>query len=498
MPHGISRHGKQVGMLNNAMVVIMGDIEGNPRMCYHALSLADNGFSVDLIGYAGTEPHNRILTHPKIRLIHLRPTPDAMLRFFPSPIALLTKYLWILFFLFITLLFHTKDCVKLTITQNPPGAIAMFICWMAAKLKHSALIIDWNNYSSTLLRESDVNEIKQSAGKGLFASMGEVAEKCFGKTADWNLCASRTIQKGLRRRLGIKTFTTVYNKVPSWGYRSLSTEEKHIFLARMMKTPDFTHVTASKHWPTNEDGSLFFHKTPCGKMELLDNRPLLIVIPTCLTLSEDFGSLLEALEGYEKHARSDIRQSADETKSLPKLLVAIIGKGSLKNFYLERIAKMDMQYVHIVITWLTAEDYPQFLACADLGVSLRTSSPGVDMSMKVADMIGCHLPVLAKKNDAIGELVVDSFNGMFFDTSHELKQQLIELATGFPKFSQALNKIKDNRKSQPQSTWEEEWNAAVMPLIPFSPLAIEIARKLMVKTDLKFKPKTDLKSGILP
>ncbi|KAI1713569.1 UDP-glycosyltransferase TURAN [Ditylenchus destructor] len=462
MPNGISQLGKEIGMINNAIVVIMGDVGSNPRMYYHALSLADNGYNVDLVGYAGTEPHNRIVSHPKIRLIRMRSFPDAMLTFFPntpnpiavfinylwifpSPIAVFNKYLWILFSLFIALQFQTKDCVKLTITQNPLGVLAMFICWMAARLKHGALIIDWHNYSSVLLAESDVIETEQSAGKGLYARVGKIAEGYFAKTADWNLCASRAIQKGLRRRLGIKALTTVYNKTPSWAFRPLNTEEKHNFLARMMKAPDFATITSSKHWPTNGDDSLFFRKTPSGEMKLLDNRPLMVVFSTCLSLSEEFEAILEALEGYEKHAQSDIHQCADETKALPKLLVTIIGEEPLKSFYLERIAKMDMRYVHIVITWLTAEDYPKILACADLGVSLRTSSPGVDLSMKVADMIGFHLPVLAKKYDAIGELVVDNINGMFFDNSHELKQKLIELATGFPKFSTANSYILTER-----------------------------------------------------
>ena len=34
-------------------VVVLGDVGRSPRMQYHALSLADGGFSVDVVGYGG-------------------------------------------------------------------------------------------------------------------------------------------------------------------------------------------------------------------------------------------------------------------------------------------------------------------------------------------------------------------------------------------------------------------------------------------------------------
>lgn len=58
--------------------------------------------------------------------------------------------------------------------------------------------------------------------------------------------------------------------------------------------------------------------------------------------------------------------------------------------------------------------------------------------MKVVDMFGCHLPVLAKRFEAIGELIFEGQTGITFDTPNELKQKLIEFVAGFPIYSQVF------------------------------------------------------------
>jgi beta-1,4-mannosyltransferase len=56
-----------------AAVIVLGDIGRSPRMCNHALSLADEGWAVDLIGYAESTPSQRILQHPNIRIRPIAP-----------------------------------------------------------------------------------------------------------------------------------------------------------------------------------------------------------------------------------------------------------------------------------------------------------------------------------------------------------------------------------------------------------------------------------------
>ncbi len=56
-----------------ASVIVLGDIGRSPRMCNHAVSLADEGWSVDLIGYAESTPSQRVLQHPRIRIRPISP-----------------------------------------------------------------------------------------------------------------------------------------------------------------------------------------------------------------------------------------------------------------------------------------------------------------------------------------------------------------------------------------------------------------------------------------
>lgn len=125
-------------------------------------------------------------------------------------------------------------------------------------------------------------------------------------------------------------------------------------------------------------------------------RPALVVSSTSWTEDEDFGILLAALRRYELKVRS---RMDSEPSALPKLLVIVTGKGPLRDSYMREISMMEEQekweYVRCRSLWLEPEDYPLLLGAADLGISLHSSSSALDLPMKIVDMFGCGLPVLA-------------------------------------------------------------------------------------------------------
>ncbi|KAJ2385446.1 mannosyltransferase, partial [Coemansia sp. RSA 2559] len=69
---GLAQNGRRAKAI---AVLVLGDIGHSPRMQYHALSLARAGHSVELVGYAGSKPMERILDSPNITIRHIRSLP---------------------------------------------------------------------------------------------------------------------------------------------------------------------------------------------------------------------------------------------------------------------------------------------------------------------------------------------------------------------------------------------------------------------------------------
>lgn len=112
--------------------------------------------------------------------------------------------------------------------------------------------------------------------------------------------------------------------------------------------------------------------------------------------------------------------------------------------------------VDIRTAWLTTEDYATLLAAADLGVSLHTSSSGVDLPMKVVDMFGAGLPVVGwGEFEAWPELVQEDVNGKGFNSSKQLTEKLIDL---FGSKESNLATLKEGALKESENRWDDEWD----------------------------------------
>ena len=225
--------------------------------------------------------------------------------------------------------------------------------------------------------------------------------------------------------------------------------------------------------------------------ELRPDRPALLLSSTSWTADEDFSLLITALDKYQEAIKSGVK--------LPKLLVVITGKGALRKPFEKTVAEREKSAwkdVCVRCHFLPAKDYPTLLGCADLGVSLHTSSSGRDLPMKVVDMFGCGVPVLAKGFGCIDELVKHGENGLVFDTGEGLGKQMIvslldeectgtdvqDTLAGFPESSKLdklhsyfSEQIKRNEASTARrsdyrrteemddewTTWDDNWDRVV-------------------------------------
>ena len=112
------------------------------------------------------------------------------------------------------------------------------------------------------------------------------------------------------------------------------------------------------------------------------NRPAFLISSTSWTPDEDFQMLLDALVLYD-------RQPDHLLLQLPRLMLLITGKGPNRDSFMTLLSRLNLKRVEVRTSWLERKYYPKIVGCADLGISLHSSSSGVDLPMKVVDLFGC-------------------------------------------------------------------------------------------------------------
>eukprot|EP00250_Pteridium_aquilinum_P018663 c24156_g1_i1 orf=83-1519(+) len=474
-----------MGKRNRAAVVVLGDLGRSPRMQYHSLSLASQAnLEVDVIAYAGSEPHPDLVRNPRIHL-HLMNSPlpkglPRILYLVVLPLKLLVQtvtLVWILLF--------RIPAPDFYLIQNPPSiptfTVVGFACW----LRKASFVIDWHNFGYTLL------------GMSLGASHPLVKtyswyERKFGRLANLHICVTKAMQQELGENWGIQA-TVLYDRAPG-HFHATSVEEKHELFHRLGLHPGAhskgdSDIMESAMIDDQQESTLFSSSSsfPEGdfdqiqspnlkKIALKENRPALIISSTSWTADEDFGMLLEAAVCYDRRVNALLGEDdpsiciGSESKAtsgpFPCLYIIVTGKGPLREEYERRIQKLRLRRVAFKTMWVSSKDYPLLLGSADLGVCLHTSSSGLDLPMKVVDMFGCGLPVCAVSYSCINELLKEGENGLLFGSSSQLANQFLELFKGFPHECKLLNDLRCGAvASGSSSRWDDEWTKNVLPLI---------------------------------
>lgn len=310
------------------------------------------------------------------------------------------------------------------LVQNPPSIPTLAVANICCACKGTRLVIDWHNFGYTILG------LKLGNSHALVV-VSKLYERVFGRFAAAHFAVTDAMCRVLKRDFGVKAIA-LHDRPPK-HFQPLSKQQKDVFLQRFLPTVDLR----------DSHGEY---------VALTSGKARLVVSATSWTADEDFSLFLDALMKYSSQAAAD--------DILPRLLVVITGKGPQKNHYLREIDRLTttgrLSHVTIRTAWLTMLDYALLLGSADLGVSLHTSSSGVDLPMKVVDMFGTGLPVLGwNKFEAWPELVTEGLNGEGFGNAGELADKLVGL---FQSNGVKLEKLREGALRECERRWDDEWD----------------------------------------
>lgn len=433
------------GRKRSAYVVVVGDLGRSPRMRNHALSLSKEGYDVTMVGYLESKVGEEVESDPNINLTDMPAYPQFMTSV-PRLVNYVFKVIWQTVTLWMALpLINGPDFILL---QNPPGIPALLVCYAYSVIHGTTFVLDWHNYGFSIMALSLGQDHP-------LVSVSKAIEKAVGSRVQRAFCVSNAMKEDLRENFGVEA-VTLYDRAKD-SFKPITVRESHQLFSKLGR--DYKEFRAD-----TQDGDSYSALTKQDKAAdgndalWRPNRPAVLVSSTSWTEDEDFSILIEALQCYEEAITEGLRK-------LPELICVITGKGPLKDYYCDVIREHRWQHVKVVTPWLEPEDYPHLLASADLGVSLHTSSSGVDLPMKVVDMFGCGLPVAAKRFPAIGELVKDNFNGVTFGTSKELATVIMDWFNDFTleSFSEKNDKFRKNVAVFGQERWSSTWSSVAKP-----------------------------------
>jgi beta-1,4-mannosyltransferase len=298
----------------------------------------------------------------------------------------------------------------------------------------------------------------------MFAVVARIYEQLMAPLATGHLCVTGAMKTFIGGQFQIPSDKIhVLHDCPPSMFRPQTAEDNHELLHRL-------HGSLCAGCPSSwyqhldpEKQTLFTERNADGECGPRPHRPALVTSSTSWTADEDFGLFLEALVGLDK-------QISEEESSL-KVVVAITGKGPTKAYFQKEISSLQLQNVAIQTLWLQPSDYPRLLACADVGVSLHTSTSGIDLPMKILDLFGCEVPVCARNFRCLQELVQDGVQGRVFESSQDLCSQLASLLGPLGKYPGSWpphgfgDLARYSRALHGRKRWDPNWRENALPLL---------------------------------
>jgi beta-1,4-mannosyltransferase len=398
----------------NATVVVLGEIGRSPRMQSHARELAEAGTAVTLVGYGGAELAPGLADRAGIRVRSLAAPWVERPRELPRTIYVLYslgKVARQAVALLVALLRGPRPDVVLV--QTPPALPTIPVALLAARLRRSRLVVDWHNLGTPLVERT-------LGGQRLLSRLHASAERVSARRADAHLCVSRALQDALG----------------ALGLRAVLCRDRPADVAAPASPEQAEAV-----------------RTAAGLRSVVA-----IVSPTGWTEEEDTDLLMRALE------LADAELGQEPRAATPALAVVLTGRGPRRAAFERRVGERPFTHVAVRTAWLPAADYPAFLGACDVGLSLHRSFSGVDLAMKVEDLLGSGLPVLALDHGAVREQLPKDGGGWLFRDEDDLARALVTLARE-GRDGKTVRRLRSEIAAAPRRGFGAEWTSSARAVL---------------------------------
>ncbi|ETO21537.1 hypothetical protein RFI_15670 [Reticulomyxa filosa] len=468
-------------------ILVVGDVGRSPRMQRHTISCLQElptKYEVHLVGFFDSSLMSDLTSEMKNKntRLHCHPIWRFPLKPRQTPHFLVYALCKILteFISLHILLLNPKIIPNLhyMVLQNPPTIPVALIAKIVCMIRKCKFVIDWHNFGFSILnvKSSSAQTNKSKGKKNIIVEIYRNFERYIGGCADQHLCVSEAM----------RYFLVEQWHFPSSNMHVLYDRPTDLFLSKL---------TIEKKKQLDQDlfqqlaKHLLVQHTDTSAISDLKGRDFWVITSTSWTPDEDISML------WSEHVLDTVHSKLADTRihhDKRRLVIFITGKdeGELKQEFEKnwRAIESKMTNVRVVLLWLERyELYVHLLRWCDIGLCFHRSSSGLDLPMKVVDMFGIGIPVIAYEFDeqnmrrvmkwhvddkntekhiqtALPELVSHGKHGLVFSNSSDLTQHL---CTCFdPTYLHTLNEFRQNIETDFRSkSWETDWREIVKPIL---------------------------------
>ncbi len=410
-----------------AAIIALGDLGRSARMQYHAHALVSNGVDVDLVGLEGTPLSKRITDDPRITVHRLKGTRLRIRRsLYGSSYAVAGLFDAVRLSLRLWRTLRRLPPPDMVLVQNPPAFPTFAVTWWSLRRKGVRFFIDWHNLGYTLLR-------LRLGHWHPAIRYARWLERRDARRVEANLCVSRGLAAFLESRFGVSNAHVLYDR-PASPFAPIERGDRERHRQALF-------------------ARFGVHAETVG----------FVVCPTSWTEDEDFDVIIDAVIRLEQRIRG--WEAAGRDRRFPDLVVLVTGDGERRAEFERRFAGLPARRVQLRARWLEPDDYPRVVGSADLGLCLHRSSSGLDIPMKIADLFGAGVPVLALDYGAcLAERVRHGDNGLLFSTAEQLADILFDLFESYPADQKRLERLRAGARKSSRPTWEEGWAREARPV----------------------------------